>query len=178
MAQENYLEGKEVLVVDDELDVLDTLEELLNMNNCIVSRASSFEEAKVLLERQHFDFAVLDIMGVNGFELLDIANEKKIMAIMLTAHALSPETTIKSYKRGAAYFVPKEKMVNISDFLNEVAEAARNGENYWATWLDKLSGFYNKKFGSGWKEKDREFWEALANQDWKLAAVLREEEEE
>ncbi len=36
---------------------------------CEVVRADNFDEAKNLLKRQYFDIAVLDIMGVNGYNL-------------------------------------------------------------------------------------------------------------
>lgn len=175
MAESSSLEDKRVLIVDDEPDVLETLEELLSM--CEIVAASSFDEAQELLETHGFDMAVLDIMGVNGYKLLDIANEKKILAVMLTAHALTPEDTVKSYKRGAAFFVPKEEMANMATFLSDVLEAKEKGENYWARWLDRLGHYYDKKFGPDWKDSDREFWEALSKQDWRLASVLRREEE-
>ena len=54
--------------------------------------------------------AILDIMGVNGYKLLDIANDKKIPTAMLTAHALTPKDIVKSYKKGAAFYIPKDKM--------------------------------------------------------------------
>lgn len=175
MTESSSLEDKRVLIVDDEPDVLETLEELLSM--CEIVAASSFDEAQDLLETHGFDMAVLDIMGVNGYKLLDIANEKKILAVMLTAHALTPEDTVKSYKRGAAFFVPKEEMANMTTFLSDVLEAKEKGENYWARWLDRLGHYYDKKFGPGWKDSDKEFWEALSKQDWRLASVLRREEE-
>ena len=71
MNEKTLLDGKRVLIVDDEPDVLDSLEELLSM--CDVSRATSFEAAKALLETKPFDLAVLDIMGVQGYKLLDLA---------------------------------------------------------------------------------------------------------
>jgi DNA-binding NtrC family response regulator len=175
MTESSLLEDKRVLIVDDEPDVLETLEELLSM--CEIVAASSFDEAQDLLETHGFDMAVLDIMGVNGYKLLDIANEKKILAVMLTAHALTPEDTVKSYKRGAAFFVPKEEMANMTTFLSDVLEAKEKGENYWARWLDRLGDYYEKKFGPEWRDSDREFWEALSKQDWRLASVLRREEE-
>jgi DNA-binding NtrC family response regulator len=175
MTESSLLEDKRVLIVDDEPDVLETLEELLSM--CEIVAASSFDEAQDLLETHGFDMAVLDIMGVNGYKLLDIANEKKILAVMLTAHALTPEDTVKSYKRGAAFFVPKEEMANMTTFLGDVLEAKEKGENYWARWLDRLGHYYDKKFGPGWRDSDREFWEALSKQDWRLASVLRREED-
>src|SRR4030043_2432671 len=81
------LNGKRILIVDDEPDVLETLVDLLPM--CVVESASDFESAKGLIETRPFDIAILDIMGVDGYHLLEIAGKKKITAVMLTAHALS-----------------------------------------------------------------------------------------
>jgi DNA-binding response OmpR family regulator len=74
-AKEDMLKGKKILIVDDEPDVLDTLEDVLSM--CEVVKATSFEEAKRQLEEQRFDMAVLDIMGVDGYKLLDIAVSRR-----------------------------------------------------------------------------------------------------
>ena len=100
MAGKNYLDGKRILIVDDEPDILETLEELLSM--CEVVKASTFEEAEEQLKNHFFDMAILDIMGVDGFKLLKIANKKRIIVVILTAHALSPENTVRSYDEGAA----------------------------------------------------------------------------
>ena len=152
----NWLAHKRVIIVDDEPDVLETLEELLPM--CDVVKASSFGEAKDLLETQYFDIAILDIMGVDGYKLLEIANTKKVMAVMLTAHALSPEDTVKSYKEGAAYYVPKEKMTEITTYLNDILEANEQGKNFWSRWLDRFEVYFDEKFGPDWKDKDKDFW--------------------
>ena len=85
MSDTNLLEGKKILIVDDEPDILAVLEDLLDM--CELVKASSFEEAKTYLETQSFDIAVLDIMGVDGYGLLEIAKQKNIPALMLTAQA-------------------------------------------------------------------------------------------
>jgi CheY-like chemotaxis protein len=91
MAEHKLLDGKRVLAVDDEQDVLDTLVDLLPM--CEMVTAPSFEEARELLESQPFDLVILDIMGVDGYGLLEIATRKNIPAVMLTAHAWSPDAT-------------------------------------------------------------------------------------
>jgi DNA-binding response OmpR family regulator len=145
--------------VDDEQDVLDTLESLLNM--CDVVKAGSYEDARNLLETQHFDISILDIMGVDGYGLLEIANRKKIIPIMLTAHALSPEDTIRSYKEGAAYYVPKEKMGEITTYLEDVLEAKEKGKNLWSRWLTRFAAYYDEKFGRKWMVQDKEFWENM-----------------
>lgn len=159
MAAKNLLEGKKILIVDDEPDVLETLEELLSM--CSVEKASNFNEGRELLLNHDFDIAVLDIMGVGGFELLEIANRRKILGVILTAHALSPENTVKAHRKGAASFVPKDKMDQIDIFLNDILEAREKGKSLWWRWFHRLGPYYSKKFGNNWREKAKatEFWE-------------------
>lgn len=153
------LDGKKVLIVDDEPDVLETLEDLLD--RCNLKKASTFEEAQSLLEKEHFDIAVLDIMGVDGYKLLDIAKQKKIIPVMLTAHALSPDHTMRSYKRGAALYVPKDKIANIAEYLEDVLQAIQAGKSTWWRWLERFESYYDRKFESEWKSKDKDFWKSL-----------------
>lgn len=152
----DWLYKKRVLVVDDEPDVIKTLEDLLTM--CTIYKASTFEEAKSILETQNLEIAILDIMGVDGYKLLEIANKRKVIAVMLTAHALSPEDTVKSFKKGASYYIPKEKMADIVTYLNDVIEAEEQGKNVFVRWMDRFGAYYDKKFGEEWKDRDRDFW--------------------
>jgi len=156
MTAKSLLDDKRVLLVDDEPDVLDTLEDLLPM--CKTVKASNFKAASDYLENEYFDLTILDIMGVEGYRLLEIANQRKVTAVMLTAHALSPENVVKSYKEGAASYLPKEEMVNIVSFLNDVLEAQQKGKSTWSRWYDRLGGFFEKKFGPEWQQDDEEFW--------------------
>lgn len=150
--------GKKVLIVDDEKDILDSLTELLDL--CKIDRASSFEEAKNYLAQYDYDIVVLDIMGVKGFELLEIANNKGIPALMLTAHALTEESLKRSAEEGAAYFVPKDEMNNIADYVADVLEAKEQKKNPWVRWFDRLGTTFDKIFtGPNWREKEKEFWE-------------------
>ncbi|RLB43619.1 MAG: response regulator [Deltaproteobacteria bacterium] len=151
MSKAHRLSGKRVLIVDDEADVLDTLEQLLSM--CYVRKASSYEEAKNLLETEEFDIAVLDIMGVDGYGLLEIAKKKNVIPVMLTAHALTPDNVVKSRDRGAWSFIPKEKIAEIDTFLEGILEAKEKGRNPWSHWFDKLAKYFDKKFGPDWQQK-------------------------
>ena len=157
MTKKSLLEGKRILAVDDEPDILETLEALLPM--CVVVKASTADQAKKLMDSQSFDIAILDIMGVDGYKLLEIAKKKKITAVMLTAHALSVENTIKSFKGGAASYVPKDEMAKIETFLIDILEAKGKGESSWWRWLDRLGSYYDRKFGPDWRNTDPEFWE-------------------
>ena len=143
METEKLLQGKRVLIVDDEPDILDSLTELLSI--CMIDRASTFEEAKELLETYSYDVAVLDIMGVNGFELLRIAEEKHIPALMLTAHALNEETLKKSAEEGASYYVPKEEIAQIDVFVADVIDAREKKKNPWVRWFERLGPFFLTK---------------------------------
>ncbi len=151
IVRRSLLDGKKVLVVDDEPDILETVEDLLPM--CDVTCASAFDEARDLLETQVFDMAILDIMGVNGFDLLKLAKEKKVLAIMLTSHALSPETTAQAYREGAASYIPKEKMGDMVTYLNDVLEAKERGKDSWWRWFERFGSFYERKFGPDLRKK-------------------------
>jgi len=153
--RKKLLDDKRVLIVDDEPDVLETLEEQLSM--CQITKASSFNKAKTLLETQDFDMAVLDIMGVDGYKLLEIANRKKVISVMLTGHALSPEDTVTSYRKGAASYVPKDKMTEIPTYLNDILEAKEKGMHFWWRWLDRFGSFFEKRFGTDWRKSEEDF---------------------
>ena len=154
MEPEKSIAGKKILIVDDEKDVLDQLTELLEM--CRIDTADSFEAAKTLLESEPYDIAVL----VRGFELLAIANKHGIPALMLTAHGLSEENLKKSAEEGAYYYAPKDKMSDIILFVADVLEAREKRKSPWVRWADRLGSYYDRKFhGTGWREKEKAFWE-------------------
>jgi len=156
MPERGLLNGKKVLVVDDEPDILTTLENLLDM--CVVVKASTFGEAKDRLESEPFHIAVLDIMGVDGFALLEIAKGKGVLAVMLTAHADSVENTKRAIQEGAASYIPKEEIGGVVAFLNDVLEARERGRSSWWRWMDRLETYYNRKYGTDWQKSDEEFW--------------------
>ena len=136
MKPEKVIAGKYALIVDDEQDILDTLIEILDM--CRLDTASSFSEAENLLKENPYDIAVLDIMGVNGYELLKIANSQNIPAVMLTAHAQSNDSLNRLAEGGAAYYAPKDKMHELDTFLADVFQAIDKGKSSWEKSLERL----------------------------------------
>ncbi|WP_300458201.1 response regulator [Desulfobacula sp.] len=156
MKTKKILEGKKILIVDDEPDVLESLIELLSL--CKIDTATSYDEGKQMLESQNYDMAVLDIMGVNGFELLKVANKQAIPAFMLTANALTKESLEKAAQSGAVYFAPKEKMIDIEVFIADVFESLDSKKNPWEKLLERLEGFYDRRFkGQNWREQEGKF---------------------
>lgn len=158
MPDKSPLEGKKILAVDDEQDILNTLEELLPM--CEMVQAATFEKARDALANQRFDLAILDIMGVNGYRLLEIAVSRGIPAVMLTAHAFAPEHLVRSIKKGAVSYLPKEELPNIELFLEDVFEARAKGENPWAAWRERLpTSYFERRWGAAWQDANKEFWD-------------------
>lgn len=151
MDKTDLLEGKRLLIVDDEPDVLETLQDLLSM--CVITKADSYESAKELIENQYFDLAILDIMGVQGYDLLKLCNKHDVTGVMLTAYAVTPEDIKYSFDEGAASFVPKEKMSDITTFLTDIYEARQKGKHLWTRWFDRMAHYFEKKFGADWQRK-------------------------
>ena len=151
------LNGKRILIVDDESDILESLSELFDM--CQVDSAANFESARELLNTQNYAAAVLDIMGVRGYDLLEIAVRRGIPAIMLTAHALSAENFIQSMKSGADAYVPKDKFSDILFFVSDAIRAKQEREKKPSRWFKKLKPYFDRKFGPGWLDKYENFWE-------------------
>jgi len=158
MENKQAMEAKKVLVVDDEIDVLEALEELLE-DDYVVDTASSFEEAVSCLKSETYDVAILDIMGVRGYDLLEATQTMKIPTLMLTAHAFSPDNLKKSITMGADAYIPKDKMVDIAMYVDDVLASHKNKRNNSAKWYAKLQPLYDEIFGEGWKEREKEFWE-------------------
>jgi len=140
----NILKGKKLLIVDDEPEVVETLQDLLDM--CEIDIAADFASGEKLLNQNRYDCAILDIMGVQGYDLLEIANRKKIPALMFTAHALSAENFAKSISQGAAAYIPKEKMADIGVYLSDILNAREeSGKPH--RWFSRLVPFFDKLFG-------------------------------
>jgi len=155
----SILDGKRILAVDDEPDVLRILEEEISATcpNCKLDKATTYETAAKMLESTAYDVVILDIMGVRGFDLLDLAVTKNLRVTMLTAHALSPEALKKSVELGARAYLPKEKLGEIVPFL-EVVLAYEYAAG-WKRLYEKLKGFFDSKFESDWEKKTGLNWQ-------------------
>ncbi|MEJ2718186.1 MAG: response regulator [Deltaproteobacteria bacterium] len=151
------LNGKQVLAVDDEPDVLDILEEELEEYGVDLDKATSYQEANQKISSLTYDLVILDIMGVRGFDLLRYAVAKKLPVVMLTAHALSPETLKKSIELGARAYLPKDQLGQIAPFLEDVLML--NYQSAWKAVLGKLGSSFGKRFGPEWRKSEKEFWQ-------------------
>jgi CheY-like chemotaxis protein len=156
---DSVLNGKQILAVDDEPDVLATLEEeiLAAAPKCKFIKATTYHEAAKKLESQNYDVVILVIMGVRGFDLLELAVSRNFRVAMLTAHALTPEALKRSFEMKARAYLPKEKLGEVVPFLEDVLKYEYLPG--WKRLLEKLKGFFDSKFESDWEKKTGLPWQ-------------------
>ena len=159
----SLLEGKKILAVDDEPDVLNVLEEEIKdaCSSCTFDKATTFEAASKLLGEKSYDVVILDIMGVRGFDLLDMAVKKGLKVVMLTAHALNPEALKKSFDMQARAYLPKEKLGEVVPFLEDVFKYDRM--TGWKRLMDNLYDFFTERFESDWERKTGMNWKEFTS---------------
>jgi two-component system, OmpR family, response regulator len=118
------MESFRVLVVDDELDFLETLVKRLKRRKIDASGISSGVEALQVIEKEHFDVVILDIRmpGMDGIETLrEMKRKRPLMeVILLTGHA-SVESGMQGMQLGAFDYVMKP--AEFDDILEKVRQA-------------------------------------------------------
>jgi CheY-like chemotaxis protein len=160
----SILNKKKILAVDDEPDVLAVLKEEIesHCSDCTFDTAANYDEAVKSLESKDYDLIILDIMGVRGFDLLEIAVKKNLRAVMLTANALSPDNLKRSYDMGARAYLPKQKLGEIVPFLEDALQY--EFEPGWKRLLGALGDVFSVLLGRDWDK-----WEKLTgtkSSDW------------
>jgi len=65
---------------------------------------------------------------------------------------------VKSYEKGAASYVPKEEMIDIVTYLNDILEAKEKGKHPWWRWSKRFKPYYDRRFGPEWHDHNKDFW--------------------
>lgn len=117
---------KNILVVDDDIDIGNMLEETLRLEGYGVMRAYSGTEAAMILESSRPDLILLDLMlpGLSGEELL--GRIKNIPVIVLSAK-LDVDNKVDLLLGGAADYVTKP--FNTKELLARIAVQLRLAGN-------------------------------------------------
>jgi DNA-binding response OmpR family regulator len=113
-----------VMIVDDELDFLETIVKRLKARNIDVNGVESGYQALETLDSRNPDVIILDVKmpGMDGIETLREIKKKKprTEVIMLTGHA-SVESGIQGMQLGAFDYVMKP--VALDELLEKVRQA-------------------------------------------------------
>ncbi len=115
---------KNILIVDDDKIILDSLCEFLNLEGYQSTGAESIAQATRELQKQSYCLVITDVnmSDGNGFELLDVIRENypQTVTIMITGYG-TIENAVRSIKLGAYDYLTKPI---IDDELRLVVEKA------------------------------------------------------
>jgi len=167
----SFLKDKHILAVDDEQDIIETIQEILD--TATVDVAKDYETASEKIYSTRYDLAILDIMGVNGIKLLEECVKRDIPAIMLTANAMNPGSLIESIKKGAISYLSKEHLSDLDTLIDELMGAKSRGKPTWKLLFDKLGDHFDLRFGDNWKDENRDFWDEF-EQHWTVSRGIQE----
>lgn len=113
-----------LLVVDDEKAVRDSLEDILELENYSVDAVGSGEDALEALNEQDYDLLLLDIKmpGISGIEVMRQSRRQapETKVIILTGHG-SLDSAIEALRSGASDYILKP--YNSEDILSSIGRA-------------------------------------------------------
>lgn len=98
-----------------------------------------------------FDLVILDIMGVNGFGLLELVSRRKLPAAMLTGKALTADSVNKAMRLGAVSFLPKEELGRLDKLVAEILEGLQQGKSHWKRLFETLGPYFKERLGPDWE---------------------------
>lgn len=115
-----------LLLVDDEVNFLNSIAQRLEMRDFDVTKATNGNEAISAVNLNKFDIALLDLKmpGMDGKQVLEILKRehKYIEVIILTGHG-SLESAVECTKLGAFGYLPKPyELDKLLDILKDAYE--------------------------------------------------------
>jgi len=116
-----------ILIVDDELQICESLNILLSRQGYDITTVQSGQKALEILEHNQFDLLLLDMVipDLSGFEIMDHVNNHwyDLLIIVITGNA-SIESAVKALKKGAYDYLRKpfeyeELLSRVGNALNQ-----------------------------------------------------------
>lgn len=118
-----------ILVIDDEKSIRNTLQEVLEYENHKVDLATNGSEGLELFDRGGYDIVLCDIKmpGMDGIEVLDKMHELNhdVPVIMISGHG-NIDTAVEAIKKGAYDFI--EKPLDLNRLLVTIRNATERNE--------------------------------------------------
>lgn len=149
-----------LLVVDDEVQFLDSIAKRLELRGFEVTKATNGEQAVELARNKKFDLALVDLKmpGLDGKQVLEIlkSEHKFIEVIILTGHG-SLDSAVECTKLGAFDYLPKP--YELDDLILKLKEAYK--------------ARLEKKFQNDKEKMDKIFQIALGNSPLAILEEMR-----
>ena len=149
--KESILNGKKILAVDDEPDVLTVLEEeiLDACPGCRFEKAITYEGAVEKISSRIYDLVILDAMGAVGSDVLGLVMGQDVPVAILTVYAVIPEALKERIRMTGWACLPREKLGEIVPLLEKIL---RNGTMPGRKRSPRMWGFGSIRFESYWKK--------------------------
>jgi DNA-binding response OmpR family regulator len=121
--------GTDILIVDDEVELAETLAERLRLRGFSVSAAFNGEQALQIMEETSVGVMLLDLKmpGIDGMEILRRVRKTHpdIEVIILSGHGSEQDET---YSRSLGAFEYLRKPADIGDVVDAVKRAGELGQ--------------------------------------------------
>jgi len=121
-----------ILVVDDDILVLEALEELLTSSGYEVRVADRGQEALELLDKEHFDLLLLDVVmpKMTGFDVCREVRKRddemsKVKIIMLTAKTEERDSKIQEKYGCDLYLTKPIDPGRLKELIRETLEGSK-----------------------------------------------------
>lgn len=152
-----------IMVVDDEMHIRELVRFYLDKAGFDTIEAANAEEALDIVENQHIDLAVVDIMmpGMDGFELVEQMRQyREFPVIMLTAKSQSKDK-LRGFSLGIDDYVtkpfdPDELMARVKTILKrysinssnvvKIGDVIFDGDKYEVRYQDQIIHLPLKQF--------------------------------
>ena len=138
------LDKKNILVIDNDIDLLEVLHEILTSEGYSVDTAESGRQAVERSKTSVYDLALIDIIlsDTEGTKLLDILREDmpKTIKIMMTGHP-TVNNAIEALSKGASAFItkpidPEGLLELVKDKLKKREQAENPDQDQVSQWLE------------------------------------------
>ena len=118
-----------VLLVDDEDELVETLAERLEIRDINADWVTSGEDALEKITEEPYDIAILDVKmpGIGGITLKKLMEQKnpRMKFIFITGHGSEADFRAGSMEAGAEYYLIKP--VNIDELIKKINEVMVEG---------------------------------------------------
>ena len=128
VADTGDLEGKEILVVDDEQSIRETIAGVARKHGLVVDTACDGRQAKALLAQRRYDLVLSDIKlpHGNGYQVFAAAREvaKDVPVILMTGFGYDPSHSIvRANKEGLCAVLYKP--FKVDELIGEIRQALK-----------------------------------------------------
>lgn len=147
------MNGKSILVVDDELDLREIIASEFEFQGATVYQAENVAAAVKILEDNHIDLVISDIRmpGATGIDLLDIVKTKNISVppvILITGFA---DITLEdAFNRGAEALI--NKPFKLDDLIETSFRHLLSPSERWSAEIDESSEILQLSFDQNFSE--------------------------